>query len=239
MISIIIPTLNEANIIEKTLKNLSQYSGKKEIIISDGKSTDQTIAIAKKYADQVMIYSGTKRQTIGGGRNMGAEVAHGEYLLFLDADMWIPDPETFFPKALALFEENKKLTGLVVSIRVFPEMATEGDKIVFGALDVIYRFYNNVLKIGAAGGEFQMVRAETFRKLGGFNEKLAAGEDHEFFRRVAKIGQTHFEKTLRTYQTGRRAHTIGWPRLLYRWSMDGLYVLFFKRAKSKEWTVIR
>lgn len=239
MISIIIPTLNEASVIEKTLKNLSLYTGKKEIIISDGKSTDETIAIAKKYADQVLVYKGTTRQTIGGGRNMGAAVAHGEYLLFLDADMWIPEPNTFFPKAIELFEKNKKLTGLVVSIRVFPDMETLGDKIVFGSLDIMYRFYNNVLKIGAAGGEFQMIKSEAFKKLGGFNEELAAGEDHEFFRRVAKLGETHLEKTLHTFQTGRRAHKIGWPRLLYRWSMDGLYVLLFKRAKSKEWTVIR
>ena len=56
MISFIIPTLNEEKTIEKTLKNLSEYFGEKEIIVSDGRSSDKTIEIAKKYTDKVIIH---------------------------------------------------------------------------------------------------------------------------------------------------------------------------------------
>ena len=59
-----------------------------------------------------------------------------------------------------------------------------------------------------------MVRRDVFTKMGGFNEKLTAGEDHEFFQRLAKAGKTHFEKSLTVYHTGRREHEIGWPKLL-------------------------
>jgi glycosyltransferase involved in cell wall biosynthesis len=64
MISFVIPSLNEEATIEKTLLWISKYSGEKEIILSDGRSTDKTLEIARKYTDKIVIYEGTERQTI-------------------------------------------------------------------------------------------------------------------------------------------------------------------------------
>src|SRR5438067_1989172 len=101
MISFIIPTKNEEKILEISIKNLLQYSGDKEIIISDGKSTDATVAIAKKCDARIVEYSSdplAHRQTIAEGRNDGARIALGDYLLFLDADVSINNPDQFFKK---------------------------------------------------------------------------------------------------------------------------------------------
>ena len=46
-ISIIIPTLNEEKILEETLVALRKFNGNYEIIVSDGRSTDKTVQIAK------------------------------------------------------------------------------------------------------------------------------------------------------------------------------------------------
>lgn len=238
MISFIIPTLREASVIEKTLLWLSGYKWEKEIIISDGGSTDATIEIAKKYTDKIIIYTGEKRQTIGMGRNLWASIASGEYLVFLDADVTIFDPDTFFAEALRILETTPNLVALTAPMRVLPEMETYADRIIFGALGYLFMFFNNVLHIGWASGEFQMVRHDAFKKVGGFDEELIGWEDKNHFEKLAKIGRTLSARTLTIYHTGRRAHKIGWPRLLMTWSLT-LLPIKMQKILWKEWKVVR
>jgi GT2 family glycosyltransferase len=99
---------------------------------------------------------------------------------------------------------------------------------------------NEVLGKGLApGGEFQMVRAETFRKLGGFNEKLVASEDIEFFRRLSALGKVKLDRQMVVMHTGRRAHKIGWPKLLTLWFLNTMWMTFLGRAFVGEWKPIR
>ncbi len=239
MLSIIIPTLNEEKVIEKTLKSLRDYKGDYEIIVSDGRSTDRTIEISKKYADKVMVYEGITRQTIAMGRNLGASVAKGEYLLFLDADIYIPDINIFFARAISFFEKDSKLVGYSVYLKVFPEMANFADRFFFSLFNHMFYFLSNILHIGASYGEFQMVRNDSFKKLGGYNEKIAVAEDNEFFKRLAKSGKTIIDSKLIVYHTGRRAHKIGWPRLLVSWWVNQLSVSFLNKSYNSEWKEIR
>ncbi len=240
MISIIIPTLNEATVIEKTLSNLR--SAKKhhcEIIISDGGSTDATLEIAKKYADTVLVHDGSFRQTIAMGRNDGAKKAHGDFLLFMDSDVTIPGPDNFFDELLKTFE-NKKISAVGVYIKVLPEYASLSDKIIFCLLNWSLVLQNNFLGIGGAPGEFQVIRREVFETLHGYRQDLVAGEDYEFFFRISKkIGKTYFNRHLAVYHTGRRAHKVGWPRLLLEWWGNGVYIILFNRSRSKVWKEVR
>ncbi len=83
MISIIIPTYNEADHIERTLQNLLTLKEQPiEILVADGGSTDDTIALASKYAR--VIYSGKGK---GLQLNTAAKEAAGEILFFVHADM--------------------------------------------------------------------------------------------------------------------------------------------------------
>lgn len=239
MISFIIPALNEEKVIEKLILCLREYKGPKEIIVSDGRSTDRTVAIATPLADTVIVHNGTTRQTIAQGRNEGAAKAKGDYLVFMDSDDYIPDINEFFAKALKLFEADKKLVALTVSYKVLPEFATLTDRIIFWCVAFNYYILNNILGIGGSGGEFQMIKADAFRKVNGFNEEMAAAEDCDIFWRLAKIGRTRCERSLAIYHTGRRGHKIGWPKLLYQWSTNAISAYFFKKSVSKEWTEIR
>jgi len=87
MISIIIPTLNEEIIIESTLKNLRMHiqNTPHEIIVSDGGSSDKTVAIAEKFALVVKSEKGKAIQL-----NEGARRAAGDILFFGQADTTIP-----------------------------------------------------------------------------------------------------------------------------------------------------
>ncbi len=238
MISIILPTKNEKRIIATTLEGLSRYTGPKEIIVSDGNSTDGTIDIAKKYTEKVVVYSGEKRQNISQGRNAGAKEALGEYLVFMDADTSIVNPDEFFAKAISLFEKDSKLGALTVKIKVLPEAETIGDKLVFGFMNLLHRFSNNALKIGVSTGEFQMIRKNVFNEVGGFNENFAAGEDYDMFKRISKKYRTMMVPSLTVHHTGRRAHIVGWPKLLSQWFMNFFLTTFFKKS-SDTWDEVR
>jgi rSAM/selenodomain-associated transferase 2 len=82
-ISIIIPTLNEANRIGLTLAPLQQLrSAGHEIIVSDGGSRDRTTAIAKPMVDKVVSSPPGRAIQL----NQGADQATGDILWFLHAD---------------------------------------------------------------------------------------------------------------------------------------------------------
>src|SRR5205823_11480100 len=159
MISIIIPTLNEAKIIESTLRTLAAtLTLPHEVIVSDGGSIDRTAELAARYATTVVVYSGAGRQTIGEGRNEGAKLAAGDFLVFLDADCVIPEPDQFFAHALAYFDGDPGLVGLTAYRRVFPADETLGDKLVSGIAIFVLRVANNILKRGSSSGECQQIR---------------------------------------------------------------------------------
>ncbi|MBD2390102.1 TIGR04283 family arsenosugar biosynthesis glycosyltransferase [Aphanizomenon flos-aquae NRERC-008] len=85
LISIIIPTLNEADNIQEAIIS-SQIGSHIEIIIVDGGSQDQTLLIAKSLNVQAIISSPGRAHQM----NAGAMAASGEILLFLHADTRLP-----------------------------------------------------------------------------------------------------------------------------------------------------
>jgi glycosyltransferase involved in cell wall biosynthesis len=239
MISFIIPTKNEISVIEKTLRAVRQYSGEKEIIVSDGNSTDGTVEIIKQLSDHVVTHDSPHRQTISAGRNAGALLAQGEFLIFIDADVIVPNIDSFISNAMVYFKNDPDLIAITVEYKVFPEYETTMDKIMFKCASFSHRVLNNILHIGSAGGEFQMMRAESFRSIGGFNESIALSEDADLFQRLAKIGKTAYIGKLYIYHTGRRAHKIGWPKLIYQWIAGWISLTFFKKSFVDEWEEIR
>jgi len=240
MISIVVPTLHEETTLGRTLRALRVLdSTDYEIIVSDGDSRDRTLEIAHQYADRVVQHTATTRQNIAQGRNAGAAVAHGSFLVFLDADTWIDNPRIFFTETLRYFSHDPELLGITVNLKVFPDQATWTDKTVFNLVNFVLRVKNNLLHIGEATGEFMMIRKTAFNAISGFREDLVASEDADLFWRLSRVGRTRFCSSLTILHSGRRAHRVGWPLLLCSWTINKLWVTLFDRAFSKEWPVVR
>ena len=239
ILSIVIPTLKEEQFLERTLKNLEGLELPHEIIITDGGSTDETLDIARRYTDKITVWGEPRRQTFGEAKNAGAALATGEFLVFIDADVIIPEPQKFFEEMLAVFEKNKKLVALTVPLKPWPENKSFADAFCSAPLNYFYIVSNNIFHSGNSSGEFQMVRAEAFRKVGGFSEKLAAGEDNELFQHLAKIGRTLSYRKLCVRHSLRRPHKLGWVRTYGIWIKNGLSIMFRNKAAYKEWTVVR
>lgn len=87
MLSIILPTLDEAEGIRARLEDLRPLQARgAELIVVDGGSRDATAALAAPHASRMLVSPpGRARQM-----NLGAQASHGDYLLFLHADTRLP-----------------------------------------------------------------------------------------------------------------------------------------------------
>jgi glycosyltransferase involved in cell wall biosynthesis len=240
MLSIIIPTRNEEKIIGSILKKLRDGITKHEfeLIVSDGGSSDRTVEIAKQYATVLELHE-KERKTIAWGKNEGARHANGDMLLFIDADIELPNADDLLTKAFARFAADPRLTGLTANLRVLPELETFADRFFFGMVNLDHWLNNNVMHSGSASGEFQMMPKKAFDAVHGYKGYLPVAEDNDMFRRLAEIGHTRIARDITVYHTGRRAHEVGWPRLLREWLVNYLSVRFFDRSHHKEWYEVR
>ena len=241
MLSIIIPTFQEEKTIASMLKQLRAQLNcvPYETIVSDNQSTDNTRALAVENGAKIIFSPPGPRVTIATVRNLGAAQAQYPYLVFLDSGVFVPKPNQFFLTALQCFQNNPKLVGLTGKVKILPEDKKFGDDFFCWLVDSWYQLNNNLFGVGMAYGKFQMVRAEAFKKIGGYNEQLVAGEDFDLFIRLSKIGSTYLQPSLKIFHQGRRMHQLGWLRLLSLWIINGLWVFFSKKALSKDWEAIR
>ncbi len=229
-ISVIIPTLNEEKYIEKTLLSIKAQTIQLpyEIIVSDGKSKDNTVKIAKKYANKIVICN---KKGIAVGRNLGAKYAEGEILVFLDADTLL------LPNTLEeVYKEIKKKNVALVSCPVAP--SSYSPSIYF-----LYWFYNqfskNSIKVGKpqVAGMFMATKKSIFNAVNGFNEKLRIIEDYDFSERVAKFGEIKIVESTFVLTSPRRIEKWGKAKGAAKYL--GIYLAYLLTGKDIGWKIYK
>ena len=156
-LSIIVPTLNEGEAIGQALAALQPLRARGcEVIVADGGSADDTVALARPLADAVVSSEpGRARQ-----QNAGAAAAAGEVLLFLHADTRLPaDADALVADGLGRSGRgwgrfDVRLTGRHPMLRVIERMMGLRSRL-FGI---------------ATGDQAIFVRRDWFRAVGGFPE---------------------------------------------------------------------
>jgi len=238
--SVVIPSYQEEARIGSILSQFSPGFRKKhriEVIVSDGGSTDRTREIATPMADMVVEHTEPVRQTISGGRNRGADAARGPLLVFLNADVTISDPEKLFCAATEAFSDPG-IVAATCAVLVDPQEETRFDHIFHMCFNAWCRGLL-FLRAGMARGECQIVRAELFRRVGGYNEALAAAEDYDLFRRLGGRGRIAFLPGVTVFESPRRYRALGYPRVLASWFLNVLSVTLRGSSRSKEWDPVR
>lgn len=176
MISIIIPTYNEEENIAKTIKEIKSRDNENlisEIIVSDGQSTDQTVALASNTGTTVVT---SERKGRSAQMNYGASIAKNNLLYFLHADS-IP-PKNFSNYILSAIEK-KYDSGCV-------RLAFDNDHWFLKANCWFTRFNVNAVRFG---DQSLFVTKDVFKECGGFDEKLLMMEDQEIIHRIKKYGR--------------------------------------------------
>ena len=179
-ISVLIPAYNEESFISKCLESVKSQSypvDRYEIIVMDNGSTDRTKEIAESMGVRVLNAEGL---SIGGVRNLGAEVAEGEIFAYIDADC-IAQPNW-------LFNGSEFLSGVsnvaAVGGRCFLPNNSTWVQRAWGWKEV--HAGTQSVDILSTGSFF--VKRDAFFRVGGFNPRLVAGEDTEISRKLKEEG---------------------------------------------------
>lgn len=172
LISVIIPTLNEAVALPTTLSAVARLDGLAEVIVSDGGSTDGTCDLAKAVATVVRSQAGRGQQQAA-----GAAIATGDVLWFLHADC-TPPPEAC--RAIRASLMDPKVAGGHFALRF--SGASRGAR-------MLTRIYPWLGALGLCYGDSGIfVRRETYEELGGFRP-MPIFEDLDLVRRLRRVGR--------------------------------------------------
>jgi rSAM/selenodomain-associated transferase 2 len=192
MISVIIPTWNEAENLGRTLARVREAtapgpfiagaskieassSADYEIIVVDGGSSDATVAIARDHGSETLQSPARQRAA---QMNFGAEHARGDIFLFLHADTLLPQ------RGLALireaFHDPRVVGGAFRRFFLSDSMA----------LQITCRIaaFRNFAIGWHLGDQGMFVSKTAFQKLGGF-KLWDRFEDLDFSRRLGRIGK--------------------------------------------------
>jgi rSAM/selenodomain-associated transferase 2 len=192
MISIIVPVLNEEKQIEAFLKKLVELKGKKEIILVDGGSLDNTVKIASKYCS---VAAGPKGR--GAQMNYGASLASGNIFWFLHCDARV---------------NNNALSEIEKCIK--DGYTWGGFSLFFCDDETLFMKYvaysSNIrgkhLKI-VYGDQGVFIKREGFLQIGGYPE-IALMEEWVFSKKAAKAGRMKL-LDMRLGTSARRFHNGG------------------------------
>lgn len=178
--SIIIPAWNESTLIAATVTaaisaiDQQQYTG--HVIVVDNNSTDDTAGIATQAGARV-VHEPVNQ--IARARNAGAFASDGNWLVFIDADT------TINPELLRLALEalgTDAVIGGGSTIVPDREISRFGRRVL--------GFWNWVsVKSRTAAGCFIYCRRDAFEEIGGFDNKIYAGEELHLSRRLRKLAK--------------------------------------------------
>jgi len=224
MLSIIIPTLNEEKHLPLLLRSIKNQNFRDyEIIVADAGSKDKTVEIAKKY-DCNIIKGGSPAQ----GKNNGAKAAKGDLLLFLDADVILPND--VFSNVLKEFKKRKLK---IATFFLLPSGKRKAPKFLFTFFYNIPIFLLEKILPHAAVGI--LVDKKLFDKLGGFDEKITLAEDHDLARRAKRLdrlGKYGILKSAKLYVSDRRFKKEGWAKTYSKYLLCEGHMILFGPVKS-------
>lgn len=203
-VSIIVPTLNEADYLARSLRCLALlHPPAKEVIVVDGGSTDETVAIAQQ-AGATVIFAEQGRRSLQ--MNLGAAQATGDVLCFLHGDTLVPDD--LIAVISATLADRKIACGGFISLMAGP-LTTRWGTSLHNALKTYYApllfrprlFFQNGLRL-LFGDQVMFCRRQDFADCGGFDSDLTLMEEADLCVKLSQRGR--IRQVNRTVQSSDR-----------------------------------
>lgn len=210
-ISIIIPTLNEAENIQPTLDRLQPLRSRgHEVILVDGGSSDGTVDMARPEVDRILNSEPGRAHQM----NVGASQARGDIFWFLHADTLIPE---LADQIIDTVVDNKSRAWGRFDVRL------SGKDRRFRLIEWMMNRRSRLTGI-ATGDQGIFITRALFKKIGGFAEQPLM-EDIEISRRLKRHARpTCLKQKLIT--SSRRWETRGiWRMVFLMWRLRLRYAL--------------
>lgn len=228
-ISVVIPAYNEENFIGNTLENVkatvAEYvdstGNEVEILVVDNNSSDRTGEIAEAQGARVIF---EPKNQIAAARNAGGKAAQGEIVAFLDAD------DHMSSNLLCLVDKvmasDRYIGGGVRQKR-------ERESLI---IKIWHAYMSSILWFCGISAGLMYTHRDTFNKLGGFDEKLYAGEDAQFLLDLKRLGKKQGKsfcviKEGYVIKSTRKFDHYGGIRVLGEWLS---FILKPKKARAKD-----
>lgn len=179
-ISVVIPSFQQADFLEKTILSiLNQNYPNLELIIIDGGSNDSSLEIIKKYEKYITYWVSEKDRGQSDALNKGFKKATGEIVAYQNSDdIYLPG---IFEKVADYFQKNPKI-DLVYGNRLD---INKNDEIISESR--FTRFSKTVFKYDGLplGSQSAFWRRSLFDSIGYFDVGLRFSMDHDFFMKAA------------------------------------------------------
>jgi GT2 family glycosyltransferase len=187
-ISVVIPTYNRQHLVQQTIDSVLQqtFSDWELIVVDDGSTDDSRRVLEKRYGSRIRyVYQCNQGESVA--RNLGVELATGDYVAFLDSDdLWHPDK---LKRQIEVMEKHPDvaLVGTQAHwinfegwrLRLPPHGHDQKSNSISWA-DLVL---NNVV---AGGGSSALVRRACLANVGGFDPEIRFGEEWDLWIRIAR-----------------------------------------------------
>lgn len=193
LVSVLMTVYNREKFLPEAIASVIASSYKKwELIIVDDQSTDNSVQIARDYAERdqrISVYVNEKNLGDYPNRNRAASYAEGKYIKYLDSDdVMYPHCLQVMVDAMEQFPEaGFGLSAMAEPERPFPVCITPKQAYLehFGH----YAHFNR-----APGSS--IIRSEVFEALGGFSGKRMIGDNEFWFKIGSKYPLVKFQRDL-------------------------------------------
>lgn len=225
-VSVIIPTLNEAERLPKCLASLkAQTFSDYEAVVVDSGSKDGTVEIAKKLGARVVF---EPRLGFAVAKNAGAKSSKADILVFTDGDATHPP---FWLERIAGHFLDDRVVGVIGPVKPVEQ------KFVHKALFKITT--NWIPRVAAIFGFYiaqapnESFRRTAFEQVGGYDERLRMLEDNELPNRIKKVGRVVFDSRLYAFVSARRFEKEGYFKATTRF-LSAYWKIYVKREAAAE-----
>lgn len=204
ILSVIVPAHNEVAYLGATLEALAaqNYPWFEVIVVANGCS-DGTPEVARGRCQRLIVLS---RKNLGVARNLGARMARGEILVFLDADTVLE------PMTLSRIAEEFEDGAAVGTVRGRPDRDDLRYRVFYGFKNTIHR-----LRLHPGSSGVIVCWKKHFLKVGGFDEGLEVRENSHLMRRLTEFGKYAYLDDVSATTSMRRFENRGFARVTWLW----------------------
>jgi glycosyltransferase involved in cell wall biosynthesis len=197
LISIITPTFNAGVTLGETLESVRQQMGEDmEHLLLDACSTDRTLDVVKQFSH--LVVHSEPDSGIYDGMNKGAELARGDWLLFLQGDDWLAEGTLeAYRTAIASYPDAEMICGNCEAVK-----ESEGSwSAIWSVSDSASKKLTiENIALGEPMINARLIRRDIFWKLGGFSLEYSLASDRDFLLRAAEAGVRQGEIQIPTYR---------------------------------------